>query len=427
MKITPRIAIIGAGIAGLVCAYELKKAGQDVTVFEADSTVGGRMRSREKDGLIFDIGATHLIPNYTNMLEYVDELNLDWMPMDFCSYGIFKNGSIKPVHKTLSLKSNLVLANTYRKMSEDADFRDLETAMEYNTDNAYDYAITHLNQEIADYIVDPFTAAYQFHRATEASAAAFVAVMQSVKKDKTAWDLHRIAGGMSVLPEALAKHLDVRTNTPVHSITLQGDMWTVQTERDAEQYDTVVLATTAPISNQILKKKTPIQQQLLEQTEYASSVSVAFQVAADSLPKTSITWIPYVQNTKFSGISNEVMKGDDLRSNGKQLLCTWLHDGYAQEMLTKSDDEIWKAVLEEFPKVCPWVSKDDLTPHDLQRWTHAMPKFNQELLTNAHEFLTHEQGQRNVWLCGDYLNSPWTEGALWNGKRVATGIIESLS
>src|SRR6478672_1013674 len=37
-----RIVILGAGIAGLVSAYELKRAGWDVTLLEARNRIGGR-------------------------------------------------------------------------------------------------------------------------------------------------------------------------------------------------------------------------------------------------------------------------------------------------------------------------------------------------------------------------------------------------
>src|SRR5437868_13742906 len=37
-----RVVILGAGIAGLVSAYELKRAGWDVTVLEARNRIGGR-------------------------------------------------------------------------------------------------------------------------------------------------------------------------------------------------------------------------------------------------------------------------------------------------------------------------------------------------------------------------------------------------
>src|SRR6185503_9488817 len=37
-----KVVVLGAGIAGLVSAYELRKAGWDVTVLEARDRVGGR-------------------------------------------------------------------------------------------------------------------------------------------------------------------------------------------------------------------------------------------------------------------------------------------------------------------------------------------------------------------------------------------------
>jgi 2,4-dienoyl-CoA reductase (NADPH2) len=38
-----RVAVVGAGMAGLVCAIEAKRRGHDVTVFEAEPRIGGQM------------------------------------------------------------------------------------------------------------------------------------------------------------------------------------------------------------------------------------------------------------------------------------------------------------------------------------------------------------------------------------------------
>ena len=38
----PRIAVIGAGLAGLVCAHRLQQAGVAATLYEASNRVGGR-------------------------------------------------------------------------------------------------------------------------------------------------------------------------------------------------------------------------------------------------------------------------------------------------------------------------------------------------------------------------------------------------
>ena len=45
--IFPEVAVIGAGISGLYCAYEIGKIWDDwkITVYEGTSRVGGRLES----------------------------------------------------------------------------------------------------------------------------------------------------------------------------------------------------------------------------------------------------------------------------------------------------------------------------------------------------------------------------------------------
>ena len=51
-----KIAVIGSGFAGLSAASHLAKAGYEVTVFEKNSTAGGRARKFEAQGFTFDMG-----------------------------------------------------------------------------------------------------------------------------------------------------------------------------------------------------------------------------------------------------------------------------------------------------------------------------------------------------------------------------------
>ena len=54
-----RVAVIGAGIAGLAAARRLKRSGAEVTLFEKSRGVGGRMATRRIDDLQFDHGAQY--------------------------------------------------------------------------------------------------------------------------------------------------------------------------------------------------------------------------------------------------------------------------------------------------------------------------------------------------------------------------------
>lgn len=441
-----RIAVIGAGIAGLTCAYNLQEQGYDVVVFEKETTVGGRMRSREKDGLWFDIGATHLIPLYTHMRKYIDAFDIEWHKMEFELYGLLRDHSINTIAKQISKRTSLNLALLYTKLgSELTETFNLNPAVEYDTDDAYSYLRDSVSQEAADYLGDGFTAAYQFHRSNEISKAAFMSVLQSVKREREEWFLHRTRRGMSALPEAFQERLkDVRVGTGVQSVSTTDSGVTITTEAgDVEKFDAVVVATTATVAEKMLSAPTAPQKTLLSSVEYASSVSYAFKIDEGVTPESgkpqgehqySIVWVPYVENTVFSGISNEVMKGDDLRSGGKTLICTWLHDGVAREMLAKNatDEELFEYGITEFVKMCPWITdRSQLEPHDLERWHEAMPKFKQGLITRVVDFYNAGaagggQGAGNVFLAGDYLNSPWTEGALQNGERTAVQVHEQL-
>ncbi|MFL2590715.1 MAG: phytoene desaturase family protein [Flavobacteriaceae bacterium] len=51
-----KIFIIGSGFSSISASTYLAKKGHDVTVFEKNSTVGGRARQFKKDGFTFDIG-----------------------------------------------------------------------------------------------------------------------------------------------------------------------------------------------------------------------------------------------------------------------------------------------------------------------------------------------------------------------------------
>jgi phytoene desaturase len=53
-----KVAIIGSGFASLAAACYLAKSGNEVTLYEKNSTVGGRARQLKAKGFTFDIGPT---------------------------------------------------------------------------------------------------------------------------------------------------------------------------------------------------------------------------------------------------------------------------------------------------------------------------------------------------------------------------------
>ncbi|RJQ66975.1 FAD-dependent oxidoreductase [Pseudonocardiaceae bacterium YIM PH 21723] len=68
----PDVLVVGAGIAGLVAAGELHRAGRSVAVHEAADAVGGRVRTDLIDGFRLDRGFQVLLPAYPQVKRQLD-------------------------------------------------------------------------------------------------------------------------------------------------------------------------------------------------------------------------------------------------------------------------------------------------------------------------------------------------------------------
>ncbi len=77
------VIVIGAGLAGLTAAYELMQQGHDVTVLEAQTRPGGRVRTLRHplaDGLYGEVGAARIPDNHAWTLKYIEAFGLELAP-----------------------------------------------------------------------------------------------------------------------------------------------------------------------------------------------------------------------------------------------------------------------------------------------------------------------------------------------------------
>ena len=75
----PKVVIVGAGTAGLVCAYRLQEKGIPARVFEASTRVGGRMFSLRNffpDNQMTELGGEYIDSGHKTMHRLVKELGL---------------------------------------------------------------------------------------------------------------------------------------------------------------------------------------------------------------------------------------------------------------------------------------------------------------------------------------------------------------
>lgn len=437
-----RVAVIGGGISGLACALRLSQQGFQVTTFERELAVGGRMNTRVKDGFSFDLGADAMMGCYSGVEQLARSVGVEVQSiglvrhvflrrgemhnMNFASIGdVMRFGGISVISRVRLLLFSAYVLWRY----PDLDFFDLSTIPEsLKGSNAYEYCKMVVGSEFADYIVDPFTTCMMFYRSREMSAGAFVSLFSMMMKNRDSFGVRRALGAVRALPVAIAARLDVRTGASVDLVQHHGGRIVVRSHGATTDFDAVVLATPASATLALLRDPTATARALLEQTTYSQTVDVRFRIPEDALHGVHCYYVPFVESEIISEITNEAVKGAETVHEGWIIVSVGLHDEAARRLIDQTDDEIFAAVKKELVRISLEVAAvaERLLPHDLQRLHQAIPRYTPGQLARVEAFWRDGQGQGNVFLCGDYLNHPWLEGAVRCGNRVAAMVVERM-
>ena len=76
-ELTRDVVIVGAGVAGLTAANDLRKTGLSVVVLEARDRVGGRLWTDHVDGAMLEVGGQWVSPDQDALKDTIVELGLE--------------------------------------------------------------------------------------------------------------------------------------------------------------------------------------------------------------------------------------------------------------------------------------------------------------------------------------------------------------
>ena len=177
------------------------------------------------------------------------------------------------------------------------NFYDLSECASLDKEDAYETIKRLGGQEVADLIADPFTSTFQFHGLKDLSSAAVLALMNELAQNNDEFTMAHTVGGMSCLPEALAKQLKVDLNSPVESLI--GSETLVKLTHNGKQtsFDACILATTTPCAKKLYQNPSIAQKRLLDEVEYASTVNVSFKVPLTLTEQISYVMVPFLRST----------------------------------------------------------------------------------------------------------------------------------
>ncbi|KAF9601682.1 hypothetical protein IFM89_021812 [Coptis chinensis] len=147
------VAVVGGGISGLAAAYKLKSNGLDVTLFEADEIVDGKLKSVSRDGLIWDEGANTMIVGKKARNAFV-------IFNDIGSFGDEIGHEV--CNSLLAALASDGYVDFAKKMFDEMFVREnvvsLEASNEDSKRSVRDFFERHFGKEVVDYLIDPFVA-----------------------------------------------------------------------------------------------------------------------------------------------------------------------------------------------------------------------------------------------------------------------------
>lgn len=253
-----RIAIIGAGISGLVTAYALERRGHDVTIFEANDRAGGPIHTVEHQGYRFETGPHTLLVRNRAVVDLLDELDLLDDAVDANEAAdtrfIVRNGRPEPLPMSPGALATTPL------LSPPARLRLLaEPFIPGADDDEIDEPLAsfverRLGREVLDYFVDPFvggiwagdprqlSAKHTFTPLVDfeesAGSIAAGAIRQRLldngdSRDKVERRLISFQGGMDTIIDRLVERIDaeVQFDSPVRKLRRDDGQWRVIYQR----------------------------------------------------------------------------------------------------------------------------------------------------------------------------------------------------
>ncbi len=383
-----KIAIIGSGFLGLTLALRLAEAGNDVTIFESASEIGGLASVWQIGDIIWDkhYHVTLLSDSFTRKI--VGELGLEnefnWVET---KTGFYTDGKLVSMSNSLEflkfppldLISKFRLGGTIFYASKVKDWKALEKISVENW-------LTKLSgKRTFDKMWKPLLKAKLGEAYKETSAAFIWATIQrmyaarnsGLKKEMFGY----LRGGYSTFLKRFAevlqeKGVEIRLDSRVSKIEqTESGQWSVvsgqpQSAIRNPQFDKVILTCPSNIAAKICPQLTGNERVKLSNIKYQGIVcaSVLMKKSLSNFYVTNIT-----DETPFTGIIEMSALVNKKEFGGNALVYLPKYVSPNDELFEKSDAEIEETFVSELEKMYAHFKREDIISFKISRVREVFP------------------------------------------------------
>ncbi|AEH38473.1 NAD(P)/FAD-dependent oxidoreductase [Halopiger xanaduensis] len=437
MESTPRVLVVGGGLAGLVATRHLAAGGVDVTVLEREETVGGRVRTTERDGYRFDRGFQVLFTAYPAVQRELDLEALDlrrFAPGATIARPNHRSTLADPRREPGTLPATLFNPDisTGDKLRVLGLWRDLQTKDPTEIFSGDDASIAQylrdrsFSDQFLENFVGPFYGGITLDRSLSTSKRVFEYTFRTLAAGATAVP----AAGMGAIPRQLADRAreagaTIETGVDIESVAATSDgpssatsaaadvTVTVETAGDdALEADAVVVATDPPTARELTGVEAI-------PTDARACVTQYYRLSGEATIGADRRLLLNAGDEGPNHVVPHSAVAPEYAPDGETLLsATYL--GEREE----SDAELATQTRETLESWFPERVFDDFERLHTDRIEFA--QFDQPL--GIHERLPDARDPDGpVYLAGDYTQWSSIQGAMESGREAARAVLEDLS
>ncbi len=410
-----KILIIGGGLAGLSAAYYLSKDQDfEVTLAEASSRLGGRVLSKNVNGIDVELGGFMIFPWYKYVRKLISELGLSEKLKSFTSNQQFYEQDGRYLDKktqeekiySIRLLSHWIAPFLLGK----TDF--------YNTN--LDLYKGKTTKEVFDQwniqdsnIMDMLMEAYTYPDLGELPATIFSSFATELITKGRFDRCEYLEGGMSSLVNCLEGEIKKNGGQILMSLPVTSVESLTATFTNGEIFEADVILFALPLDHDLYPK---ILQEKID-FNYTKHYTLAVELESDVIINENKDWFicydPLTHEAKNPCIVSMVFLAawNPVIDNAHKELLVNIHL-HPEDMKEYSDEELQDIIQTKIKTLLP--SNNVKKVLATVRWDKTMPSVPIKTL----KIFREKQGKNSYYFAGDYLGPPCMETAVYTGSHI---------
>ncbi len=401
------------------------------------------------DGFHIDAGANVFLESYGTVRQVAAELGVPMQRTRLAIHGgVYHNGKfhgsyggdrlndrLRTAWSLLSLQllspvgllQALKFFRLLRSRSKDLSFDDASGLLDVDRDESVtEFFESKIGTEFYERFVQPNLSSYALGY-PEQIGMAFV--MIAAWNFAVSWP-YMPERGLGHFMDALAGdcNANLRLSTPVRRIVLEdGVAKGVITDDGFVEADAVICATTATVALNLLPGLPSAIGDVLRRVGYSRCCRVVFGTHSNPFPNKD--WyavaFPRTSGTLMTGMSDSAVLIPKSVPEGKALIDAFVIGEQADELFALGDAEIGERVLRDIRRFTP-AMKDPLFTR-VYRWQEAVCLLAGGMMNELHNLGRQGLDEvKGLFLAGEYMGVPSTNGALRSGLNAAGKCADSL-